>query len=123
MIEIIIGSVMLLLIFAILIGYYRERRAHRKIIDSYVRVSIDNDGLKGHLADLLKDNETLRFSENQDFIKFLSDSRDMAFSYIEDVQSRIRNLQESMKSEDPKLASVAIESLIEMLPKEEIPNN
>jgi hypothetical protein len=43
----------------------------------------------------------------------------MAFEYIEDVQRRITLLQSSMEKNDPILINQAIDSIIEMLPKEE----
>lgn len=47
-----------------------------------------------------KDPETLKIEEDihkEDFIKFLSDSRDWAFTYIEQVQSGIKKFVEEVE--------------------------
>ena len=51
-----------------------------------------------------KNNQTVEFSgndkaHNESFIKFLSDSRDWAFQYIEEVQTGLRNFIEEVEPE------------------------
>lgn len=121
--EIIIGSVTLIVLLLFFIVYYKKHNAYLTMTENFLRSSLDNLTLKKTLEAAMKDNDTLRFSESTEFVKFLSDSREMAFSYIEDVQSRIKDLDVAMKSNDPKAASTAIKSLVDMIPKEEIPNN
>lgn len=121
--EIVIGVVALLIILGLLIGYVAERREHNKIAKLYIQASMKSYVLNKKLEEFAEENSTLKFSENQDFVRFLSDSRDMAFEYIENVQGRLYNLDSAMKNGDPILINTAIESLIDMLPKDEIPNN
>ena len=122
-VEIIIGVVALLVILGLLIGYVAERREHNKISKLYIQASMKSYVLNKKLEEFAEENSTLKFSENQEFVRFLSDSRDMAFEYIENVQGRLYNLDSAMKKNDPILINTAIESLLDMLPKDEIPNN
>jgi len=121
--EIIIGSVALIVLLVFFVVYYKKNNAYLLMTENYLRSSLDNVTLKKTLEATMKDNDTLRFSESTEFVKFLSDSREQAFSYIEDVQLRIKALDIAIKSEDPSAAGAAIKSLVEMIPKEEIPNN
>lgn len=117
--EIIAGVVALIIITLLLIGFISQRNAYAKMSEHFVKASFEAFIVKKELENVVKDHETLKFSHNQDFVKFISDSRDMAFEYIEDVQRRIALLQSSMEKNDPILINQAIDSVIEMLPKEE----
>lgn len=52
------------------------------------------------------------------FIKFLSESRNSAFEYIENVQLAILDLKEAMLSGDENQISVAYNNLINFLPSD-----
>lgn len=54
---------------------------------------------------------------NESFIKFLSDSRDWAYTYIEDTQEAITNYRSSLVGDDPVVSSEARERLFSMLPE------
>lgn len=63
-----------------------------------------------------KDKEAL--TQTDGFVKFLSESRDWAFQYIEDVQVAIKSLQDAKASADRTATKNSIERLYEFLPKE-----
>lgn len=56
---------------------------------------------------------------NDGFIKFLSDSRDWAFDYIEKVQESIKNLKTAVDANDETAVKKAHQDLINLLPEEE----
>jgi hypothetical protein len=58
---------------------------------------------------------------NDDFIKFVSDSRDWAFNYIEDVQQAIQELKTSVESGYP--TEEALIKLFNLLPEQQGENN
>lgn len=118
-IEIIVGIIVVAIMTVLLIGFGKQRNAYRKMTEQFIKASFEAFVVKKELEEIVKDHETLKFSHNQDFVKFLSDSRDMAFEYIEDVQRRINLLKASMEKNDPILINQAIDSLIEMLPKDD----
>jgi len=122
-VEIAIGIVSLIIMLGLLIGYIGERRELKLMTNRYIKASLESHVLKKSVEKFAEENTTLRFSDNQEFVKFLSDSRDMAFGYIEDVQAKIVTLKDSMKAGDPVIVNESINALIDMLPKEDIPNN
>lgn len=81
---IILSSVIVLL--STLLFYYWFR--HRNIIGAVTQLIVDKEVLlnKLEIANLENSKQV-----NDGFIKFLSDSRESAFSYIEDVQTAIEN--------------------------------
>jgi hypothetical protein len=74
----------------------------------------------------LKDNKSLEQTEG--FIKFVSQSRDYAFEYIEDAQERIASFDKELnniinlggnKKETVKLILAAYQPIRELLPEEQ----
>ena len=53
------------------------------------------------------------------FLKFVSDSRDWAFEYIENAQKVIEEYDEALSTQDAAKINIAYKKLIELLPKEE----
>jgi hypothetical protein len=53
------------------------------------------------------------------FLKFVSDSRDWAFQYIENAQKVIEEYDEALSTQDAAKINIAYKKLIELLPKEE----
>lgn len=75
------------------------------------------------ITNLNKDVEQLlaqiakaKIESTHGFTKFLSESRDEAFKYIEDVQSVIEDLQSAMNSNDDKKIKEAYEKVLSFLP-------
>lgn len=122
-VEIIIGIIVIVLFFAILAALIKQRSEYLKMSEFFVKASLEKHMVEKQMEQVMEDNSALRVSESQDFIKFLSSSRDVAFTYIEDVQGRIRNLREADIKADPLLIKIAVDALIDMLPKDDIPNN
>lgn len=55
-------------------------------------------------------------SIENDFIKYLSESRDSAYEYIEEVQGAIQNLYDAMESDKESQIDKAYKELIKFLP-------
>ena len=68
-------------------AYYHWHR-HRNILKAVAQLIVDKEVLMNKLD--LANAETSK-QVNDGFIKFLSDSRESAFNYIEDVQVAIEN--------------------------------
>jgi hypothetical protein len=120
------GSMISVLILSIKI--LRIKAEIKKLATAYSKVTqlmLSNDKL---------DNDV----HKESFIKFLSDSRDSAFEYIEEVQAGISNFVEQVDPEisyfkeygdimamspnynSMKKIATAYEDLIKLLPKEEV---
>ena len=90
-----------------LIYYFR----YRSILKATVQVTLDKIVLQDHIAQLQTDTEP------DGFVKFLSDSREWAFTYIEDVQTTIKNLKAAMDGGDEDEISIFYNELIGYLPE------
>lgn len=127
-IDILVFAVVLVTIFALLLIVYKLKKGndvlHAKLMQSYVDQVILSEKVETLAAE--KDANALK--EDDGFIKFLSNSRDWAFSYIEEVQSAIQEFKEKAgppiqklsgsKSADVKLITQAYKNLVDILPEE-----
>jgi hypothetical protein len=145
LIDIIINSTIygLLILF---IGYlgFRNILLRRKVQETTtekLQLLIKINILEVEFSKTIQEVENMKLEKSDDFIKFLSNSRDMAFTYIEDAQEKIsefdKQVQEiaewnrtygsvvgdtphSSKIEEINLAYDKIRSL---LPENKTPNN
>jgi len=92
----------------------RQRRKFSKISSEHLQLLLD----KGALLEKIE-AMNLEYSKeaNDGFVKFLSDSRDWAFEYIENTQESIRNYQVALDGADPVVAMEARKKLFDMLPE------
>lgn len=88
------------------------RIRRKELLKSVVMTTMENMSLKKQL-----DNAPMTPSESEGFIKFLSESRDWAFTYIEDVQKAIEDLRLAMQTEDAEAISAKYNELISFLPE------
>lgn len=113
---IVISSLSVLLLLAI-IDDIRIRIQRKSLTNSLIEASLDNLALQDELA--ASSNIP---SDTEGFIKFLSESRESAFDYIEDVQSAISNLDFAMKSGDQDLIAKAYVDLMTHMPGNTVNN-
>lgn len=131
--------------FSLLILLYlliKSNIQKRKILSLFIQSEMDRYFINQKLDETFKELSTLKLSENDGFIKFISDSRDWAFGYIEQVQYAHREFDETVTSiamwndvygadaestllrEKLTEISLAYEKLKSFLPKDnETPNN
>ena len=93
MIETIVISCLSVLTLLLLIDDIRLRIQKNNLANSLVEQTFDNIALQDELA---RSNNIP--SDTEGFIKFLSESRESAYDYIEDVQAVISKLDTAMKS-------------------------
>jgi hypothetical protein len=88
--------------------FFKNRRMVKAIIELHIQ--------RGALEDLISLHATRQDSTEQGdgFIKFLSDSREWAFNYIDNVQSTILVLKE--KYDNKKAIDESLKELFKMLP-------
>lgn len=145
MIDIIVNSIVYGLL-VLLIGYlgFRNILLRRKIqeaITDKLQANVNANIVRSEYTRALQEIENMKLEKSDDFVKFLSNSRDWAFEYIEDAQEKIsefdKQIQEiaewnrtygsvvgdtphSSKIEEINLAYDKIRSL---LPENKTPNN
>jgi effector-binding domain-containing protein len=114
----------------------------RKLLALYIQGEMDRYALGKKIEELSNKLSTLELSESDGFIKFISQSRDWAFEYIEEVQSALAEfdnditpaldwyksfgmvLGESAHTDILKKISEAYDKLKSVLPENgETPNN
>ena len=114
----------------------------RKLLALYIQGEMDRYALGKKIEELSNKLSTLELSESDGFIKFISQSRDWAFEYIEEVQSALAEfdnditpaldwyksfgmvLGESAHTDVLKRISEAYDKLKSVLPENgETPNN
>jgi DNA repair exonuclease SbcCD ATPase subunit len=145
MIDVIVTSIVyaLLTLFIAYLGFKNVvlRRKVNDAIADQLQVTINLNIVRSELGKALQEIENMKLEKSDDFVKFLSDSRDWAFTYIEDAQDKIsefdKQIQEiaewnrtygsvvgdtphSSKIEEINLAYDKIRSL---LPENKTPNN
>lgn len=145
MIDVILNIVAygLLVLFIAYLGFRNIvlRRAIQDAISDNIQANINANIFKSEYAKALQEIENMKLEKSDDFVKFLSNSRDWAFEYIEDAQEKIsefdKQIQEivewnrtygsvigdiphTSKIEEINLAYDKIRSL---LPENKTPNN
>lgn len=87
--EIIAGVVSVGIITFISIAYIRTRRMNVQLLSKMVQLEIDKNVIENNMRQALMDIESVKMQESDGFVKFVSESRDWAFKYIDDVQKSI----------------------------------
>lgn len=115
-------SVLALLFFYTIATFFEKR----KMIYVNAQLAADKLILEKKINELVLEKEKSALSQNDGFVKFISQSREKAFEYIEDVQASlyelklIRNALESeLKPEDLELLRNTIDNVLEHLPSED----
>lgn len=80
--------------------------------------NVENTKLKLDKTQLQEEILVDKVTDMEGFVKFLSESRDSAFEYIEQVQEAIVKLKEAMDKDDENKITTAYENLIAFLPDE-----
>lgn len=86
MLETIIIILMSIVIFTLAIMTLLFKKKYNKMISVITQLVIDKEALLNKVDTMILENSK---EANEGFIKFLSDSREAAFVYIEDVQKSI----------------------------------
>lgn len=107
----IIITIVAVAIVGLLLDSTLLRIRRRKLLKLYVQTTLENSILEKQL-----DTSSFGPSESEGFIKFLSDSRQWAFDYIEDVQQAIVELETALATSDQKLITEAYQKLKTFLP-------
>lgn len=106
------------LIVVLVADNIRFRIKHRDALMSIVQAEIDKMAILSKLDESVKENE---ITKSDGFVRFLSESRDAAFSYIESAQEDLSIFIEKsdhiFKNIADKDAQAAYEKIKELLPK------
>jgi uncharacterized protein YaaR (DUF327 family) len=88
-IDFIIFALIVLVVVALLISVVRLRLKNRKLAIELLQATLDQNILLTKLAEELKKKEEVSVEKTDGFLKFISESRDLAFEYIEAMQEAL----------------------------------
>jgi molecular chaperone DnaK (HSP70) len=120
-IEIIAFSIFIVIFIATLISNLRATYKNRKLRDQILQLGLDRAMLLENIDKISGRNNPIEKTEG--FLKFVSDSRDWAFKYIEDVQAAIQEFNLAIESKDDKKIESALNNLKNFLPDNEAESN
>lgn len=145
MFEVIINSVAYTLLILLSTYFvFRNIVLRRKVQDEItarLQASIEKNIVMSEYKEVLQALENKKLEESDDFVKFLSDTRNAAFDYIEDVQANIQEFDSILSdiskwnktygsvagstphAEKIEQLSLAYDKLRNLLPENPTPNN
>jgi mannitol-specific phosphotransferase system IIBC component len=135
-VEFVVFAFALLVFVGLVITNIRTRMQNNRLKANLAQESIDRAIVMQEMQKLMAEIDTKNSSQNDGFLKFVSESRSAAFQYIEEVQAAIsefdsrlgpvvRHYKETGKilhtkpSELVKELSSAYDKLMDSMPKEE----
>jgi hypothetical protein len=92
-VEIAVYSLIVVLFFILIISNLRQRVIIQRLGRDVEQGLIDYLAISEKMQEALKNNDQKKIEETEGFLKFVSDSRDWAFQYIERVQIAIKDFQ------------------------------
>lgn len=117
LVEIIIISILSISLVISLAMLLSSGIKNKKSLESIAQLFIDRSAMSEEIDRL---NFIVNNSSdiNDGFVKFLSESRDLAFEYISEVQLAIESLKISMELNDEAMIGESYKKLISFLPSE-----
>lgn len=82
----------ILLAILLIVEHKKKKKILKFVVDQEVRYSEMQKSLKA----IMEEQQTKEIEKSDGFLKFVSESRDWAFSYIEDVQSKLSEFDKRM---------------------------
>ncbi len=101
------------LLAGVLFLYINNKKASALL----VQAELDKMMLVNRIEKIAEDLQALETQQSDGFLKFISQSRDWAFDYIEKVQDAIVQLNTAMIASDEVKITEAYKKLIEFLPE------
>jgi hypothetical protein len=95
----------------LIVDNVRVRLKRKKTLQELLQQTIDKTALLGYIEKLSADNDSKTIEQTEGFLKFVSDSRDWAFDYIEQVQTELSNYSNKVDADMKYIAKYG--SLIE----------
>lgn len=93
---------------------------NRRLTARATQATIDRMAAMDMLYNLMDEQQNTSVEQTDGFIKFISDSRDWAFTYIEDVQQALMVYDVALNTDDAKIINEAYKKLISFLPEDDV---
>ena len=99
MIDFAIFISLVIVIFTLLLSVIKLRLKNRRLAAELLQSTLNHNIILTKFAEELKNKEDLSVEKTDGFLKFVSESRDMAFEYIEKIQESLIKFKESVGPE------------------------
>ena len=138
----VVVGVLVTIIIYLVYRFFKTKTLFKTLSELYMQEMADRMLLQKKVEELYQDIENVKLEQTDGFLKFVSDSRNWAFQYIEEVQAALSEfdkdiaptlewfntfgqvLGETAHTNALKRISEAYDKLKEVLPKEnQTPNN
>lgn len=86
-------------IFYLVFRLYKLRKTNHELIGLMLQMDMDKTIFSDQVAKLTQELENKKLEGSDGFLKFVSESRDWAFNYIETTQEEIKKFSEIMEKE------------------------
>jgi len=124
--EVIVYVFISLFFFSLLYAFISLNIKYRHVSNLLLQAQIDRDLFRSKLAEEVAKRDNKKIEQTEGFVKFISQSREWAFKYIEDVQEALKALEGALeilksskiKAEDRKRAMEIISSAMKHLPED-----
>lgn len=110
------------IVAALVVIIIRIALINRKLTSSGIQLSFDKIELLKRIQALSEEKDSVSVEKTDGFLKFVSESRDWAFDYIEDVQQALRAYDIALSTDDARLMNEAYSKLISLLPDDDVVN-
>jgi hypothetical protein len=107
-------------LLAMLVLVLSVMRRYRRVFRQNSQLTVDNIALMKQLYEIMEAKDSKTIEETQGFVKFISDSREWAFTYIEDVQKALNEYDDALSSGKLDSINEAYKKLISYLPEEDV---
>ena len=126
MFELIMLALALMIISLLTIEIVGVKIKLRRVSGALLQSEINREAVEKRLLELLANTDSSNVEQTEGFLKFVSESRDAAFSYIEAVQQTLAPLRKAVellgnspiKAADRKKAILIIEAAVKNLPED-----
>jgi len=98
-IDFIIFILTILVVVTLLISVVRLRLKNKRLAAELLQATLDQNILFTKLAEELKKKEEVSVEKTDGFLKFISESRDLAFQYIEGIQEALVKFRDKVGPE------------------------
>jgi hypothetical protein len=85
---------------------------NKKLQEISINIALEKFTISKKLEAVIAENEAKKLEKDDGFLRFISESRDWAFKYIEDVQQAIKEYKDNKSKK-------TLDKLISYLPKDE----
>jgi hypothetical protein len=99
MLDFVVFVLIVLLVVTLIVSVVKLKLKNRKLAVELLQATIDQNIVLTKLAEELKKKENVSIEKTEGFLKFISESRDMAFDYIEKIQESLVKFRDEVGPE------------------------